>query len=132
MIFLDTNVILRFILADDPLLSPKAKDIFEKIDKGEKVFITSGVITELVYVLLKVYKFARAEISQKLLPIIQNENILTENKTIYKEVFEIFISKNIDFEDAYIVSLMRKKKAYTLYSFDRDFDKFPDIKRSAG
>ncbi|MBI2595170.1 PIN domain-containing protein [Candidatus Daviesbacteria bacterium] len=132
MIFLDANVVLRFLLIDDPLLSPKAKDIFEKIDGGEKVFIPSVIIAELVYVLLKVYKFPRVEISQKLLQVILKENILTENKTIYKGVFKIFVSKNIDFEDAYMVSLMGKKKVSELYSFDKDFDKFTDIKRLTG
>lgn len=129
MIFLDTNVVLRFTLADDPKLSPKAKVIFDKIDRGEKVFITSVIIAEAVYVLHKVYKLAKVEISHKLLLILLKENISTENKAILKEVFGTFVLKNVDFEDAFQFHLMQKKRISKIYSFDEDFDKFPDIKR---
>ena len=132
MNFLDTNVIVRFILADDPKLSPKAKAIFEKIDKGEKVFVTSVIIAEAVYVLLKVYKLAKTEIKEKLLPIVLKESILTENKDLLNEVFETFVIKNVDFEDAFQNHLMKKKRISKIYSFDEDFDKFSHIQRLEG
>lgn len=130
MIFLDSNIVLRFVLDDDPKLSPKASTIFNKISNGEvNVFIPWVVLAEIVYVLLKVYKLKKDEIVEKLLPVIALENITMSNKDIYKRVFEIFTDKNIDFEDAYQVALMVKKNKKEIYSFDEDFDRFPQIKR---
>src|SRR3989344_7669705 len=128
MTFLDTNVIVRFILADDPQNSPKARSIVDKIARGEtKVFLPAVIIAETVYVLLKVYKLKREKIQEKLLPLIMFPGITTENKNIYSRVFETFVSKNVDFEDAYQVVLMHKKKIKEIYSFDHDFDKFSQI-----
>lgn len=130
MIFIDSNVILRFILDDDSKLSPRAAKIFKKIEQENLiVFLSDVIVAEIVYVLLKVYKLDKVEIKEKLLKIIALENISIENKAILPEVFDAFVSKNVDFEDAYQVALMMKKKVKQIYSFDSDFDKFPQIKR---
>ena len=130
MIFIDSNVILRFILNDDPKLSPKAAKIFRKIEKEKTtVFLSEVIVAEIVYVLLKVYKLKRKDIKEKLLKIFTLGNISIEDKVILPFAFEIFVSKNVDFEDAYQVALMQKKKVKQIYSFDSDFDKFPKIIR---
>lgn len=130
MIFLDSNIVLRFVLDDNPKLSPKASGIFSRISSGEvKVFIPWVVLAEIVYVLLKVYKLKKDVIVEKLMPVISLENIMMSNKNIYKEVFRMFVGKNVDFEDAYQVALMGKKNVKEIYSFDEDFNKFPQIKR---
>ncbi len=130
MIFIDSNVILRFILNDDPKLSPKAAKIFRKIEKENiNVFLSEVIVAEIVYVLLKVYKLKRKDIKEKLLKIFTLDNISIEDKAIFPSIFEIFVSKNIDFEDAYQVALMQKKKVKQIYSFDEDFDKIPQIIR---
>lgn len=130
MIFIDSNIILRFVLSDDDKLSPLAGKILQKIENGRtKAYLSAITIAEIVYVLLKVYKFDRAEISQKLLPLLQLNNLNVENKPIYDSIFRIFTQQKVDFEDAYLVALMQKKKISKIYSFDRDFDKFLQIKR---
>lgn len=130
MIFIDSNIILRFILSDDIKLSPLASKILQKIENGRtKAYLSAITIAEIIYVLLKVYKFDREEISQKLLPLLQLNNLNVENKSIYDSIFRIFTQQRVDFEDAYLVALMNKKKISRIYSFDRDFDKFPQIKR---
>ena len=60
----DTNVILRYLLQDDAALFKKASAILEKVKTGEqKVIILESVLTECVYVLLKVYKIGRPAIA---------------------------------------------------------------------
>lgn len=131
MIAIDSNVIIRFVLQDDPKFSPKAQETLAYVESSkQKVLLSPMHIAEIVYVLLKVYKLNRIDISKKLLPIIMMNNVTTDNKIIFPLVFERFVAKNIDFEDAYLVTLMEKKRIGKLYSFDKtDFDKFPQIKR---
>ncbi len=88
-------------------------------------------MAEIVYVLLKVYKLERTEIKDKILPIVTLKNIKMERKDIVPLTFEIFTVKNVDFEDAYLVALMKKKQIKEIYSFDEDFDKFPQVRRLA-
>lgn len=130
MIFLDTNIILRFILQDHPIYSPKAESIFNKIDNKEvKVCLSWLVIFEIVFVLQNSHNLKREDITQKLLPILSLENVIFEQKQLLNLTFEYYISKKISLADAYHIALMNKKKVTEIYSFDRDFDKFPKVKR---
>ncbi len=130
MIFLDTNILLRFILKDHPIYSPKSEEIIKKIDKGEvRVYISWPTILEVVFVLQNSIKLPKKEIGEKLLPIFHLENVNLEQKVLLDTVFEYYIDKNISLTDAYNAALMQKKKVRQIYSFDSDFDKFPQIKR---
>lgn len=130
MIFLDTNIILRFVLNDHPLYSPKAANIFSQItDQKVKVYISWLVIFEAVFVLQNSHNLPKSDIKQKLLPLLKLANIYLEQKDLLDYTFSYYVDKNISFADAFHVSLMNKKGLKEIYSFDRDFDKFPKIKR---
>ncbi|WP_394262062.1 PIN domain-containing protein [Moraxella boevrei] len=51
----DANVVLRYLLQDNEILSEKAILIIENKD----VFVTTEVIAEIIYVLNKVYQMPR-------------------------------------------------------------------------
>lgn len=130
MIFLDTNIILRFILQDHPIYSKKAAAIFEKIDQESvRVQLSWLVIFEAVFVLQNFHKLPKVTIVQKLLPILLSKNIIFENKALLKSTFDYYVDKNVSLADAYHATLMHKKNIKEIYSFDRDFDKFPQITR---
>ncbi len=130
MILLDANIILRFILANDPELSPKAEIIIKKIEQGKvKIQITLLAFSEVVFTLERAYKMPKAEITQKLLYLLQVNNLKFEKQNMLPEIFKYYHEKNISFIDAYHIVLMNKKKIKNIYSFDRDFDKFPEVKR---
>ena len=130
MIFLDTNIILRFILKDHPIYSPKAEEIIKKIDNGEvKVYISWPTILEVVFVLQNSIKLPKKDITEKLLQIFHLENVALAQENLIDTVFGYYVDKNISLTDAYNAALMQKKKIKQIYSFDEDFDKFPKIKR---
>ncbi len=59
-VIIDANVVLRYLLKDEISLYTEAEKIFNAALKGDIVaFIPSMVITEVVYVLQKVYKVDR-------------------------------------------------------------------------
>lgn len=130
MILVDTNIILRFILNDDPSLSPKARIIFEKITKGEiKTFISLLTISEIIFTLERSYKIPRTEIIKSLSQILKSTNLMVEKQELVEQALVYYVEKNISFPDSYLIALMQKKKIKQIYSFDEDFDKFPQIKR---
>ena len=56
----DTNVIVRYLIADDPTLHGRAKEFFDKVKNGSlKALILESVIAECIYVLTKIYKVPR-------------------------------------------------------------------------
>ncbi|MBW1993356.1 MAG: PIN domain-containing protein, partial [Deltaproteobacteria bacterium] len=60
---IDTNVILRYLLEDHEIYSPKAKAFMLQVSHGKKkVEISAVVIVECIYVLEKFYLVPRNEI----------------------------------------------------------------------
>lgn len=50
----DTNVLLRYLLKDDPEQFSRAEEFFERIREGkERAILLEGVLVECLYVLTK-------------------------------------------------------------------------------
>jgi predicted nucleic-acid-binding protein len=59
MLAVDTNVLVRFITADDPRQSARARALIEKND----IFVATTVLLETEWVLRSIYKFEPAEVA---------------------------------------------------------------------
>jgi predicted nucleic acid-binding protein len=62
MLAIDTNVIVRALIGDDPVQAEKARALIE----NEDVFVTSTVLLETEWVLRSAYGLNRAEIIETL------------------------------------------------------------------
>lgn len=130
MIFVDTNIFLRFLLADNPKQSPRCKRLFEKAKKGKVKLITSGmVIAEIAWVLISFYKESRQDVAKKLRQIILFKGLVIPDRKVLLLAIQQFEAQNVDFIDAYNYSLVINKKIKKIYSYDRDFDKLNKTKR---
>ena len=64
---IDTNVILRYLMADHEKFSPKAKPFMVKVSQEKtKAEIPAVVILECVYVMEKFYRIPKREIADTL------------------------------------------------------------------
>lgn len=130
MILVDTNIVLRLILNDSPDLSTKARIIFEKIIRGKiRTLISLLTISEIIFTLERSYKIPKIEIVKSLSQMFKLTNLTIEKQVLVEQAFVYYVERNISFPDAYHVALMEKKKIKQIYSFDEDFDKFPQINR---
>jgi predicted nucleic-acid-binding protein len=67
----DTNVVLRFLLDDDALQSPKARRLFLNAAHGKETLeIGDGVLAETVWVLQSHYRIARLEIARHIVRLL--------------------------------------------------------------
>jgi predicted nucleic acid-binding protein len=64
-----------------------------------------------------------------LLPLIELPGIVLPSKRRLRETFDLYVTLNLPFADAYHVILMRQMKLTNVISFDRDFDRVPGITR---
>lgn len=130
VIFLDTNVLLRHLIHDDPKQSTKATDFLHRIEQGEiQARISELVIFETVFTLEKSYRQLKAKIREFLLPLISMPGIILPNKRRWKRVFNLYVDLNLSFADAYHVVLMEELKITEIATFNTDFDRVPGIKR---
>jgi predicted nucleic-acid-binding protein len=62
MIGLDTNILLRYLLDDDPVQSPHARQIIEEMTEAEPGYIGLVVMLETWWVLSRKYRVANTVI----------------------------------------------------------------------
>src|SRR5215813_755433 len=126
--FLDTNILLRYLTRDDEHKAQKALSLLTRIEQNqEKVITSSLVIFETIFTLQSFYRVPRQQIKELILPIIALRGLQLPDKPVYQQAFDLYISKNISFADAYNAAYMLTEQISAIYSWDTDFDKIEGI-----
>ena len=131
---IDTNVILRYLLADHKEFYYQARAVMEEVRIGDrKVLILDSVIAECVYVLIKIYNVPRKEIAEKLKGILAYKGVAGREKERLREALDIFAGSNVDIVDAFVFVFATAEKNRRLLSFDKDLKKLArDSNRGEG
>ena len=115
----DTNFWLRFLLADDEVLSNKARMIIEKSRREKRSLILLGeVIMEMVYVLDKVYGYSRVEISKTMFALMGGVEVNVRDGKVWEMVFRNYVDLKLDLVDIFLVK-KAKEEGYVLATFDK-------------
>ena len=116
---IDTNVILRYLLGDHKIFSPKAKAFMELVSQGtKKAEIPSVVIVECVYVMEKFYKIPKNEIVDTLSKILNFIGIINRDKSEILEALLKYANSNTDIVDCLLAAISSPEKV--IISFDKD------------
>ena len=114
----DANVILRYLLRDDEALFQKASDVLEKVRTGEeRMVILEGVLTECVYVLLKVYGVDRPAIAEKLGGLFYYKGVANPDRQDLIDSITLFGQSHLSFVDC-LLCAKSKNNAMPLVTFD--------------
>jgi predicted nucleic acid-binding protein len=126
----DANVILRFILGDDPHLSAKAKAVFKAMEASEVILACDPVnLAEAVWVLSSHYKAPCADIAEALLPLVKAAGFRLPEKDRYVQALELFGQGALRFGDACACETAMAAGDGRLISFDRRMSGVSGIKR---
>lgn len=115
----DANVILRYILNDNETMAQKVENLLE----SSQVFVPIEVIAEVVYVLLKVYKVERREISNTIDDFISIPSVQTTSDKVIKVATVHFASDNLDFVDCLLIGY-KQIEMYDVITFDKKLVNF--------
>lgn len=130
MIFLDSNIFLRYFLKENELVFRRLEKLFSEIISGNIIGVANAmIIAEVVWVLSRSYKWNKEKICDNIEFILITPNIRFKDKAILVNAVNVYKEKNIGFIDAYNYSYMQYYGVNKIYSFDRDFDKLKDVKR---
>jgi uncharacterized protein len=80
---------------------------------------TEMVLAEVAWVLESGYGLKNHRIAYMVRAILASPGIEVINGNIVARALDYHISHNIDFVDGYMASVMEKRKATDIYSFDR-------------
>ncbi len=120
--FVDTNVILRYLIADQPARTEQAAHI---IDGVEDLVITPEVLGETAYTLMSFYKITRDSVVDKIIKLIQKDNIsifgIRDKALAVQALLLCRPSGRISVADAMVWASARAAGAKVIYSFDKRF-----------
>lgn len=123
VIYIDTNIFIRFLVKDVPFQLKESKDIFNQI-KEEKLngFISILVINESIWILENYYKLKREDYLPDFLKLLSLPKIAIEEieKNLLITILSYYKRTRLDFTDVYLFYTADNRK---IVSFDKDFEK---------
>jgi len=125
-VFLETSVIIRYLTADDEKKFKDCLRLLEIIEKGKiRPYTSNIVIFEILFVLTKIYGFAKKEVLGGIKKILGLRNITLVETTNTREAIKLFEKYNIKYPDCLIATQV--PQGAKLVSYDADFSKIDAI-----
>lgn len=119
MIALDTNVLVRYLVADDARQATAARLLLEGLTTERPGFVCREVIVELVWVLRRAYGFSRDRIATVLENLLATESLVVEAAEDVAPAAVSYGRGGAGFSDLMIAAAANRAGAETLYTFDR-------------
>jgi predicted nucleic-acid-binding protein len=120
VIGLDTNVVLRYLLQDDPEQTRQANEIFHgRLSEGEPGYLSLVCVLEIVWVLRSLLRQSAAEIAGHVERLLAADSLVVQNE---QQVFEAAFALKRgtgEFEDALIGVLNAWAGCEKTLTFDR-------------
>jgi predicted nucleic-acid-binding protein len=102
MIGLDTNVLVRYIMQDDPRQSAKATRLIESLEADRPGFIGMVSIVELYWVLTSCYDLTNDQVLQALDLLLRTRQIVVDRADQVLRALKVFEMGKADFADCLI------------------------------
>ena len=112
----DTNILLRYIVRDEPTQAARAA---RELERGERFLVGSIVLCEVVWVLETGYGFSRRDIAVTLERILATAQFEIEAKDLALAALDDFRRSTADFSDCLLGRRNRAAGAAETVTFDR-------------
>lgn len=123
-----TNVLVRFLVADDPGQEARAASFFARAAaEGEKLFVPQIVVCELVWVLGYAYDKSRSEIAAGLETLLRARQLTFEEVDQIRSALERFAAGDGDLADWLIWERSRAAGAEGVVTFDGRLLRSPEF-----
>lgn len=128
MIGLDTNVLLRIVLADDPRQHRVAVERLKTYeDSDETFFINDIVLSEFAWTLKAAYGYPREDITLAIQSLLDVEAYRFEHRSIVVEALRLYRESSADFPDCLILTKNPGNGCRATISFDKALRGLPKV-----
>ena len=100
-ILLDTNLIIRFLVHDDPEKALRVKKVL--LDYKNTNALLDTVVAEIIWVLSSYYEQDKFSIVEKIRALVHVDTIVC-NKSLLDRSLTVWENNNISFIDSYIIA----------------------------
>jgi predicted nucleic acid-binding protein len=133
MRYLDTNIFIRYLTNDHPIMSPAAAALFASIaDEKEGVIVLESTVAEVVYVLSspRFYDISILELRDRLTVLLSTRGIVMEHKARCLRALDLCATYPVlNFGDAIVAAAAEEQPERGVYSYDRGFDRVEGVRR---
>ncbi len=129
MIGIDTNVMLRLLLDDDPPQVRRARHIASSAEAaGHPLFVNDVVLTETVWTLGSRYNANKGELIDTLRSLLYNARLAFESRSVLSEAVAQFERSSAGFADCLIIAKNAAAGCDHTATFDRALRPFEHAK----
>lgn len=126
MIGLDTNVIVRYLVQDDPKQSAAATRFMERaISQESPGYIASIALCEVIWVLAECYGADRAQLRSVIEGLLSSKQLVMEEADLVWKALRSWDASAADFSDALIGHIVTARGGEKTVTFDRAAAKLP-------
>ena len=119
MTVIDANIVLRYLIDDHPVLSPKAATIIEQ----QAVTLPIEAACEVVYVLQTVYSVERPQIQKTLSDRLDQQLVFMEKPDLFLKALECYGTTTFDIVDTLLWAYHAIGK-HVVLTFDEKLKKY--------
>ena len=102
MIGLDTNVLVRYIMQDDPKQAAKATKLIESLSVEAPGFVPTIALVELGWVLSSSYGLTRAQLGQAFESLLRTKEFVIDRADQLLKALRVFNASSADLADCLI------------------------------
>lgn len=124
MIGLDTNVLVRYIMQDDPGQSPKATRLIESLAPERPGFVAVVSVVELYWVLTSCYGLGGQDVKQALDALLRAKQIVVDRADQVLRALRVFEDGKADFADCLIERIASAAGCVETFTFDAGAAKY--------
>ncbi|CAD7041400.1 PIN domain-containing protein [Pseudorhizobium endolithicum] len=118
MIGIDTNVLLRFLMKDDPKQHASAAEFFRARSSESPAYISLFVFAEACWVMSRSYGFKNQQIATVFLGLLDSREVVFEDPALMREVFSAAGLTSFDVADYLVAEYAKRAGCLATVTFD--------------
>jgi predicted nucleic-acid-binding protein len=118
VIGLDTNVLVRYVMQDDPRQSPRATKLIDSLSSQAPGFVPVVALVELVWVLSASYGLGRPQVVTVLETLVRSKELVIDRADLVTQALSRYGAGSADFADALIERIAAAAGCSATVTFD--------------
>jgi predicted nucleic-acid-binding protein len=119
MIGLDTNILVRYFIKDDPEQTRVAVSLIHALSPAEPGWIGVAIFMELDWVMNNVFKVKKDRVVEIFDTLLASQELVAENAETVREALHCYRFRNTNFSDCLIAASARAAGCSRTVTFDR-------------
>ncbi len=119
MIGLDTNILVRYFVKDDPVQTRLAVNLVHALSPSEPGWVGQATVLELVWAVTRIYRVNKAEVVRILDTLLASRDLVVEFDDTVRAALRLYRKGNADFADCLVAASARAAGCSRTVTIDR-------------